>query len=408
MVSTITDQLRLHYQMRSKVISVAIKDRGAVLPGGHTANAAYWFEGDTGHWISSSYYMKALPFWVTEFNASGPSEQYRQVWDLRHKADTYLESGPDNVPYEGLFAGEKAPVFPHDLPALWEANGGFEILKGTPFGNSLTLDFALEALKQEHLGEDEVTDFLAISFSSTDYVGHKYGVNSKEIQDTYIRLDEDIERLLKELDRTVGEGAYTLFLTSDHGVVQVPAFLSDSGIPAGYLYKGQIRQKLEEFMSFTYGTSDLLKSYSNNQLFLDHGLMRSLELDPEDVRKQLSVELLKFEEIYMVYTAGQLLDGEFTEGIPAILQNGYNQKRSGDLILVPPPAYIDYSETGTTHGSPYIYDTHVPLIFFGKGVRKGSTVRPTYIRDIAPTLAVMLGIAFPNGSTGTPIGEVLK
>lgn len=408
-VTTITDQLRLHYQMRSKVIAVAIKDRGSVLPGGHTANAAYWFEGgDTGHWISSSYYMDNLPGWVQEFNASDAAEDYRKIWKLSNKPDTYLESGPDNVPYEGLFQGEQAPIFPHDLPALWAANGGFELIKATPFGNSLTLDFALEAVDRENLGADEITDFLAISFSSTDYVGHMYGVNSKEIQDTYIRLDEDIERLLKELDRKVGEGEYTVFLTADHGVVPVPAYLSDSRIPAGYLDKPEMIERLKEFMSFTYGTSDLLKGFSNNQLFLDHGLMRNLELDPELVRQRLAEELLKYEGVYMVYTSGQMRNAEYTEGIPAILQNGYNQKRSGDLMLVPPPAHTDYSKTGTTHGSPFIYDTHVPLIFYGKGVRRGSITKPTYIRDIAPTLAVMLGIAFPNGATGTPIREVLE
>ena len=409
MTTTITDQLRLHYQMRSKVISVAIKDRGAVLPGGHTANAAYWFEGGaSGGWISSSHYMDALPAWVQEFNASNPAERYKQVWKLSHKPETYVESGPDNVPYEGKFRGEATPVFPHDLPALWAANGGYDVLKATPFGNSLTLDFALEALEKEGLGADEITDFLAISFSSTDYVGHIYGVNSKEIQDTYIRLDEELERLLKELDRSVGEGAYTVFLTSDHGVSPVPAYLADAGIPAGYLYKSKMHERLGEFMSFTFGTTDLLKGFSNNQLFLDHDLMRNLELDPEDVRTQFAEELLKYDGIYMVYTSGQMRNGSFTEGIEAILKNGYNQKRSGDVILVPPPAHIDYSETGTTHGSPHIYDTHVPLIFYGKGVVPGSTVRKTYIRDIAPTLAVMLGIAFPNGSTGTAIGEVLE
>ena len=281
-------------------------------------------------------------------------------------------------------------------------------MKAPPFGNILTRYFALEALEKEGLGADEITDFLAISFSSTDYVGHIYGVNSKEIQDTYIRLDEELERLLKELDRSVGEGAYTVFLTSDHGVSPVPAYLADAGIPAGYLYKSEMHERLGEFMSFTFGTTDLLKGFSNNQLFLDHDLMRNLELDPEDVRTQFAEELLKYDGIYMVYTSGQLRNGSFTEGIEAILKNGYNQKRSGDVILVPPPAHIDYSETGTTHGSPHIYDTHVPLIFYGKGVVPGSTVRKTYIRDIAPTLAVMLGIAFPNGSTGTAIGEVLE
>ena len=408
-VSTITDQIRLHYQKRSKVIAISIKDRGSVLPGGHMANAAYWFEGaNTGNWISSSYYMDQLPAWVQNFNASDAAEGYKKAWKLAGKADTYLESGPDNVPYEGTFKGEAAPVFPHDLPALWEANGRFDLLRVTPFGNSLTTDFALEAIVQEGLGDDAIPDFLAISYSSTDGVGHVYGVNSKETQDTYIRLDKDIERLLKKLDREVGEGEYAVFLTADHGVVPVPAYLSDSKIPAGYLDKESMKKQLLEFISFTYGTDDLIQSFSNNQLFLDHKVMRNLELDPESVRVRLSEELLKYEGVFKVFTAGQMRSAEYTEGLPAILQNGYNQKRSGDILMVPMPGYTDYSETGTTHGSPFIYDTHVPLIFYGKGFRKGTITRPTYIRDIAPTLAVMLGIAFPNGSTGTPVSEALK
>ncbi|MEJ2162003.1 MAG: alkaline phosphatase family protein [Robiginitalea sp.] len=408
-VTTITDQLRLHHQMRSKVIAVAFKDRGSVLPGGHLANAAYWFEGgQSGNWISSSYYMETLPKWVREFNASGAADRYRKVWEPLKKVTTYAESGLDNVPYESAFAGEAAPVFPHDLPALWEGNGAFDILRPTPFGNSLTLDFALEAIRAEELGKDIITDFLAISFSSTDYVGHKFGVNSKEVQDTYLRLDQDLARLLKYLDKKVGEGEYTLFLTSDHGAGQVSAYLQDLKVPAGYLKTWDIQKNLGEFIRFTYGRTDIIKGTSNNQLFLDYQILSNLGLSPKDVQETLASEIMRYEGIQEVYTAHQMRYTDYREGLGAILQNGYHPKRSGDLLIVPSPNTPSYSRTGSTHGSPHVYDTHVPLIFFGKGIRKGELIRRTYIRDIAPTLAVLLGTAFPNGATGLPISELFE
>jgi predicted AlkP superfamily pyrophosphatase or phosphodiesterase len=408
-VTTITDQLRLHHQRRSRVIAVALKDRGAVLPGGHLANAAYWFEGgDTGNWISSSYYMETLPDWVVAFNESEAAEAYRTAWTTLREINTYAESGLDNVPYESPFKGEAAPVFPHDLPALWEANGNFDILRPTPFGNSLTLDFALKAIESEQLGADIITDFLSISFSSTDYVGHKFGVNSKEVQDTYLRLDQDLARLLEYLDQNVGEGEYTVFLTADHGAGQVSSYLQDLKVPAGYQKTGEMAKKFREFLQFRFGNTEIVRASSNSQIFLDHQVLRSLDLSAGEVQEILAEELLGYPDIQEVYTAHQMRNTEFTEGMGAILQNGFHQKRSGDVLIVPAPATPDYSPTGSTHGSPYIYDTHVPLIFFGKGIRKGSLTRRTYIRDIAPTLAVLLGTAYPSGATGLPVSEALK
>lgn len=408
LVSTITDQLRLHYQLRSKVIAVSIKDRGAVLPGGHMANAAYWFEGGTtGNWISSSYYMEELPQWVQRFNASGAAAAYRKNWEPLKDISTYVESGPDNVPYEGLIPGEQAPIFPHKLPELWEANGNFGLLRITPFGNSLTTDFALETLSAEDLGADAVPDFLAISYSSTDYVGHFYGVDSKEVEDTYLRLDQDLGRLLKQLDKKVGDGNYTVFLTADHGAMPVAAYLADQKLPAGNLEMQGMVSRLADFLRYTYGDAKMVRNLSNNQIFLDHDLIRNLDIDPAEVQRTLAAELMTYDGIEAVYTATQMMQTEYTEGVPAILQKGFNPKRSGDLLLVRPPRYVNYSPTGSTHGSPFPYDTHVPLLFFGKGIRQGNLLRRTHIPDIAPTLAALLGIALPDGATGEPIPEVL-
>ena len=406
--TTITDQLRLHTQMRGKTIAVALKDRGAVLPGGHTANAAYWFEGgDVGKWITSSYYMNALPKWVADFNTSGKVQSYKKAWTTLKDISSYVESGVDNNAYESVFEDEAAPVFPHSTPNLLNKTKDFEIIKYTPWGNSLTTDFALEALEKENLGKDAITDFLAVSYSSTDYIGHKYGVNSKEVQDAYLRLDLDLERMLNALDAKVGVGAYTVFLTADHGAINVPSYLKDQRIPAGYIDFKETRTKFNEFLTYTYGTTDLVKDISNNQVFLDQKVISNLDMDLDDVQEEIAFELLGYDNVNKVYTGYQMWQNEYTRGIPYILQNGWHQKRSGDILLVPDYAHISYPKTGSTHGSPMIYDTHVPLLFYGNGIKKGSTVNRTEIPDIAPTIASMLGIAFPNGTTGKPIFEVL-
>ena len=408
-VTTITDELRLSTQMQGKTIAVALKDRGAVLPGGHTANAAYWFHGaDEGKWITSTYYMNELPKWVNDFNSSGKAQSYKKEWNTLKDIKDYIESGTDNNLYEGKFKDETTTSFPHNTAELLDKTKAFDIIKATPYGNSLTADFAIEALKNEGLGKDEITDFLTVSFSSTDYVGHMFGVNSKEVQDTYLRLDEDLARLFKALDKNVGEGEYTLFLTADHAAIEVPTYLKDQKIPAGYIDNKANTARLSEFLKYTYGTEDIVKNHSNNQLFLDHKIVKNLDLDLADVQAEIAQEYLGYDGIDKVYTADQMWNNEYTRGIPYILQNGYNQKRSGDVLLVLKPGFISYNTTGSTHGSPQIYDTHAPLLFYGKGIKPGSTIKRTEIPDIAPTISALLGISYPSGTTGTPIIEVLE
>lgn len=406
-VTTITDQLRLHTQMKGKTIAISLKDRGAVLPGGHTANAAYWFYGSKeGNWITSSYYMNDLPDWVKKFNSGRSVDQYKKPWTTVEPIANYGESGTDANTYEGKFKGETTTAFPHDLPSLWDANGGYDLLKSTPYGNSMTADFAITALKEEQLGADAIPDFLAVSFSSTDYVGHFFGVNSKEIEDTYIQLDRDLARLFTALDAQVGKGEYTVFLTADHGGVHVPAYLKDSKIPAGYAEDNR-KERFIEFLKYTYGTTDIVKNLSNDQLFLNYDVIHNLDLDLDEVEETMAHELLKYPGVEHVYTGQQMWKNQYDHGIPYLVQNGYNDKRSGDVIIVPSPGYLSYSHTGSSHGSPYSYDTHVPLLFFGKGIHHGSTVARTQTPDVAPTIAALLGIQFPDGTTGDPIVEVL-
>lgn len=408
LTTTISDQLKLHTQSRSKVIAIALKDRGAVLPGGHTADAAYWFHGkEEGSWISSTFYMETLPSWVTQFNSKVP-QQYKKPWDLLKSEKAYTQSGSDKNNYEGAYRGETAAVFPHDLVSLWEANGAYDILKATAYGNSLTADFALAALKGENLGKGVDTDFLAISFSSTDYVGHQFGVNSREIEDTYYRLDLDLERLLKALDAQVGPGNYSLFLTADHAAVQVPSYLKDLKIPSGYFDSKVFKEKLNAYVADQFGSEDLIENISNYQVFLNRGLVAQLDIDLKGMQEDLAQFILQDSAVERTYTAHQMWGGEYTKGIPYILQNGYNPKRSGDVLFVLKPAVISYSRTGSTHGSPQIYDTHTPLLFYGKGFKRGASYERSEIPDIAPTLAAMLGIAFPNGTTGKPLTQVLE
>ncbi|GAA3616714.1 alkaline phosphatase family protein [Flavivirga amylovorans] len=406
--STFTDENRLFTQMRGKTIGISIKDRGAILPAGHTANAAYWFHGkDKGHWISSSFYMNDLPKWVKDFNRSDAAESYFKVWNTLYDIDSYVESGSDLNSFEGGFKGKETATFPYDLKALKKENGGFDILKSTAYGNSLTTDFALAALDGEQLGEDAITDVLTVSYSSTDYIGHNFGVNSKEIEDTYLRLDKDLERLFTILDTKVGKGMYTVFLTADHGAVDVPSYLQSVKIPAGYLKNSERKEKFQKFLKDTYGTTDILENISNNQIFLNREKIKALGLNLSDVQEAIVNEQITYKNISKGYTATTMSSTDFTTGIEELLQNGFNQKRSGDILLVNDPAYISYGKTGSTHGSGLNYDTHVPLLFFGKGIKKGQTFQKTVITDIAPTMSALLSISFPNGATGQPLEFVL-
>lgn len=406
--TTIGDENRLFTQMRGKTIGISIKDRGSILPAGHTANAAYWFQGKgEGHWISSTYYMEKLPEWVNDFNDSKAAESYFKVWNTLYDIKTYTESGEDLNTFEGGFVGKEKATFPYDLDALKNQNGGFEIIKATPFGNSLTADFAIAAIEGEQLGKDNITDVLTVSFSSTDYMGHNFGVNSKEVEDAYIRLDLDIERLLKALDEKVGKGEYTVFLTSDHGAIDVPSYLQSVKIPAGYLNEIQLKQKLSFFMTTTFKESGLIENLSNNQVFLNREKIKELNLDLDDVQEVLVNELITYDYVDKVISSNTINTTSYTTGIEELLQNGYDQKRSGDVLIVFNPTYIAYSATGSTHGSGFNFDTHVPLLFFGKGIKHGETLQKTVITDIAPTISSLLNISFPNGSTGKPLEFVL-
>ena len=409
--TTITDQLRLAQNMQGKTISIAIKDRSAVLPGGHTANGAFWLEGkNEGKWITSSYYINELPKWVKKFNKSGKAAEYMsKPWNTLYDINTYTESLADDNPYEAKFSGTEKPVFPYDVRTLKEKNGNFEMIKTIPAGNSFTTDFVKAAIVGENLGKSEFTDFLAISFSSTDYIGHQFGVASKEIEDTYLRLDKDLASLFTYLDIEVGKDNYTLFLTADHAAVQAPAYLQSLKIPAHYINSKELKDYVNAITLKYFKSDKLVENISNYQIFFNKEKIERLKLDANTIAQKIADEVINFDNIYKAVTARTMQTAQFTDGILHKLQKGYNQKFSGDVLLIPSPATLSsYSRKGTSHGSGYSYDTHVPIIFYGNGIKKGVSKKAYNITDIAPTLANLLQIEFANGTTGRIVDEALK
>jgi predicted AlkP superfamily pyrophosphatase or phosphodiesterase len=414
LVSTVTDELRLATNFRSKVIGIALKDRASILPAGHAANAAYWLDDKTGNWITSTYYMNNLPQWVKDFNDQKLAETYlKQDWTPLYPIDTYLQSTADDNKYEGKFKGTDAPTLPVKTSAIYKSLG-LGLIRSVPFGNTISFDFAVAAINGEKLGENTDPDFLAISLSTPDYIGHQFAINSVEIEDTYLKLDREIASFLTYLDAKVGKGNYTVFLTADHGAAHNPTFLTDHNIPAGVWDSGVTMKDMNKALMDKFKADSLVLSLDNYQVNLNYHVIKYLHLD-EEVVKQVCIDyLLKLP--FVTYAVD--MTKVQTASIPQVLReriiNGYNIRTSGVIQIILDPAWFtghgsgDGGVTGTTHGSWNPYDNHIPLVFMGWGITHGSTVRETHMTDIAPTIAALLHIQTPNGNIGVPIGEVLK
>jgi len=280
-------------------------------------------------------------------------------------------------------------------------NDCFDMIKETPYGNEMTTDFAIEAIINEELGKRGETDVLTISYSSTDYVGHSFGVASVETQDTYIRLDREIEKLLSFLDNELGENQYTLFLTGDHGVLEIPAFLTSNGVNAMAISENDMKKEVVKQLQtiFNLKVEDIIDDVDNNQIYLSDNEVKKLGLNKNNVIDELIKILESFDFISNAYSAEYIMNSKNLEGYEKLIQNGFHKERSGDIALILKPNVIFYDGKGTTHGSGYNYDTHVPLIFFGSGVKNGETLLTTEIPDIAPTISKLLGQKMKN-STG--------
>jgi predicted AlkP superfamily pyrophosphatase or phosphodiesterase len=407
LVTTITDELRLASNFKSKTIGIAIKDRGAILPAGHSANAAYWFSGATGKWITSTYYRSDLPTWVQAENTKVASDKMMQKsWQTILEIEKYHESTEDKVSWEAPYRGETEPVFTHQLEA--ELMKSPDLLRALPYGNTMTLDMAKAAITGEQLGKGSVTDFLTISLSSTDYIGHQFGTNSVEIEDTYLRLDKDLAAFFDYLDATVGKGNYTLFLTADHGAAHNASFLQTHQIPSGNQISDSLSKKLGDFVEREFGNREYIASVINQQVYLDENLLNHDEQKIAEIAAKLSAYIKTFPGVADVINLKNISNTTLIADYKTAITNGYNAERSGNLYINLEPGWMDDFTKGTTHGSLYKYDTHIPLLWYGAGIKVGVDYSPIYMTDISATLAALLHIQEPNGCIGKPILGLLN
>ncbi len=403
--TTITDELRLSTNFQSKVIGISLKDRGAILPAGHSANAAYWFDEKEGKMITSSYYMNALPSWVNAFNAKDePSSLMQNDWNTMYPISTYTQSSKDNNAFESPIPGMSSPVFPYKTSTL--TTGKYSSFKYTPFAATYTFDFAKTTIDNEAMGKGKVPDFLAVSVSSTDYVGHSYGPNSIEMEDTYLRLDKDIENFLTYLDGKFGIGNYIVFLTADHGAAHIPAYLNEHKIPAGTYSEFNLEKELNDAIKEKFGIEKAIPNAQNYQVYLDDAAIQKSGKNAGEIKDFIIKLLIAKPYITTAYATAEMYKAIIPESIYSKLVNGFETSRSGDIQFLLKPGYFDGGLKGTTHGLWNPYDTHIPLLFFGWHIRAGNTFRETYMTDIAPTIASLLHIQPPNGCVGKVLVEL--
>ena len=410
LVETFADINKMSNNNKSKTISIAIKDRGSILMGGKTADAAYWYYGkERAQWITSTFYMNQIPDWVKEFNKEDNLEKYLEDWNTLKDISTYENHEIDNNSFEKLFKGKDNSAFPYDTKSLMKHNDCFDMIKETPYGNTMTTDFAIEAIVNENLGKRGVTDVITVGYSSTDYIGHSFGVASVETQDTYIRLDLEIQKLLSFLDKEIGKNEYTLFLTADHGVLEIPAYLSSTGVNAQAVSENDLTNKVVKKLNDVLGieVKKLIANVDNSQIYLNDEVISEMNLNKSKVVNELVKILESFDFISKAYTADFILGSSELIEYEKLIQNGYHKERSGDIALILKENVIFYNGKGTTHGSGYNYDTHVPLIFYGYGIKKGETLNHTEIPDIAPTISKLLGLEMKN-STGKVLDFIFE
>jgi predicted AlkP superfamily pyrophosphatase or phosphodiesterase len=409
---TITDQLKATYST-SKVISMSIKDRGAILPGGHMSNGSYWFDFLTGNMITSEFYMNDLPDYVKNFNAlQYPKKSMGNTWNTLFPLESYTASGPDDSPYEQLLLGKSKATFPYDFSTIDVTKSNpMSLFTVTPWANTYLTDFAISSLKNENLGKGKTTDFLAISYSTPDIAGHAFGPYAVEMEDMYLRLDLEIERLMKAIRAQVGKD-FVIFLTADHAVVPVPQWLMDNNCPGGYAFIEQNLTNLGESIKAQFGANFILVE-ENDQIYLDQDLMEFMSVDRNEVERFVANEVAKWEGVKYVYTSADMHRANGVDGLTEMIRNGYDPNRSGNVIFVLESGYLGKSvdtesaRKGTSHGSAYNYDTHVPLLWYGKNIPKKEVFERIEIIDIVPTLSQILNLQNPSCTMGLPIIPVL-
>ena len=405
--TTITDQLGIATNFRSKVVGVSLKDRASILPAGHNPTGAFWFDEGTGHFVTSSYYMNELPQWLKNFNAQNWGEKLvANGWNTTLPINQYTESTADHVPWEQLLGSAKTPTFPYtSLASDYAAKKG--IIRTTPFGNTLTLKAAEAALDAYNMGRNTDTDFLAINIASTDYVGHSFGPNSIEVQDTYLRLDKDLEAFFNMLDKKVGKNEYLVFISADHGGAHALGYMEANKMLTG-LFDDGLQKNLEEELKQKYSHEKLIWGIDNYQIYLNQDLIRQNKLDADEIKESIIANLNRNPRVLYAVDLAKVGSSSIPEPIKSRIINGYNWQRSGDIQIISHDGMLpSYAKKGTTHSVWNSYDAHIPLIFMGAGVKKGTSSKPYSMTDIAPTIAQILKIENPSGNIGNPISEAI-
>lgn len=408
LATTITDELMIATNFRSKVVGVSLKDRAAILPAGHTANGAFWMDDSTGKFITSSFYMSHLPDWVNNFNKEDRIQQLiKNGWNTLYPKNTYGQSDTDDQPYEGKFKGDSTTAFPHNLVESYKKGKGS--FRYTPFGNALTLDFAKAAIDGYQLGKGAFTDFLTINCASTDYVGHMFGINSIEVEDTYLRLDQQLADFFQFLDENYGKDQYTVFLTADHGAAHAIWYNQNHDIPADYWTAQPLVDGLNKVLSKKFAVDNLVDTCTIYQIVFAMNKINAHQLDFDAVKKVSLQYIQQQPGINYAIDMSNIGNTALPEPIKTMVVNGYNARRSGVIQLVLNPGWFEaHGKTGTTHGTWNPYDTHIPLVFMGWGIKHGASNTPVNMTDIAPTLAALLHIQMPSGCIGKPISEVIR
>lgn len=408
--STFGDELKLN-NANSKVISIALDAGSAILLGGHSAKGMYWFDTEKGLWVSSSYYTDALPAWIDTFNRKEFAKLYTErEWKALQPIQNYEEA--DTAAVKSV---EKKKNLMEKLKGMVDGIIGkpqpktdYKALLENPYGNLLTKDLAIAAIVGEKLGTDESTDLLCITFSANRFIGGKFGPHSIEMEDTYLRLDRELAHFLEFINSTVGKENCLFVLTSDQGVASTPDYLEKSKIPGSYFDPKKAMILLGSYLNALYGQGNWITGYHDKQIYLNRKLIEDSNLNLADFQQKVADFMLEFSGVANSSTAHNLQNGNFANGIMVKFQNSYNQRRSGDVIINLEPGWVERNGNITSANSPYDYDSHVPLIFYGWKAKRKSVLTPVYINDIAPTLSILLGITWPNGATGTPIKEMLE
>jgi hypothetical protein len=392
LVSTVADELRMASPVPKgstgapRIFGVSLKDRSAILPAGHGADAAFWWDTKSGRFVSSSYYMPDVPEWVRAFNES-------RTWKVETGAAWTALSAPR--------------VLLRQLPAERGADF-YEAIYGSPFGNNLLLDFTEELLRRELIGTRNVTDLLTVSFSSNDAVGHTYGPDSPQVRDIAVRTDQAIGRLLKKVNETVGLEHTLVALTSDHGVAPLPEWLRAHGMPGGRMTTSELFEPVQQALTSAFGEGKWIAATAGSSPYFDDGLIERLHVDPSEVRRLAAAVVAKVPHVARVYTRDQLLRGAVpNDRIGNRIIRGFNPQRSGDLEIILEPYWIRQAQ-GATHGTPYSYDAHIPLVLMGGRVKPGTYDESVALNDLAPTLATLIGVETPSGSVGRVLVEALR